>query len=297
MKVEYVPKAFQNSTLETIAQAETIINELKADGYQLTLRQLYYQMVSRALIPNRQREYKRLGAIISDARLAGLIDWTAIEDRTRNLQSLAHWTEPSEIISSAASQYRIDLWKRQEYRPEVWIEKDALTGVIGGICRRLDVPYFSCRGYTSQSEMHDAALRLRNHWGKGQKPVILHLGDHDPSGIDMTRDIIDRMSTFMGRTEVERLALNEPQVKQYDPPPNPAKLTDSRAEGYISAYGYSSWELDALSPSVIEGLIEDRLNELIDWDLWEEDKQTIKEQKEMLKQVAEQWDQITEELE
>jgi len=137
-----------------------------------------------------------------------------------------------------------------------WIEKDALVGVIAGICNTLDVPYFSCRGYTSQSEMWAAAQRLKKYVQQRQQPYIIHLGDHDPSGIDMSRDIRDRLSMFAGfPVSVERIALTMSQVEHYDPPPNPAKITDSRAAEYIDRWGEESWELDALEPRVIEDLI------------------------------------------
>ncbi len=112
------------------------------------------------------------------------------------------------------------------------------------ICEELDVPYFSCRGYTSQSEMWAAAQRLLGYiWAKQRQHVtILHFGDHDPSGIDMTRDIRERLSLFCGGEgfAVRRIALNMDQVRQYDPPPNPAKLTDTRVDAYLRKYGDDS---------------------------------------------------------
>lgn len=120
----------------------------------------------------------------------------------------------------------------------------------------------------------------------GQAPVILHLGDHDPSGIDMTRDIVARLEVFTDYAgiEVRRVALNMDQVEQYGPPPNPAKLTDSRVGQYIAVYGLDSWELDALEPQVIVDLIEQKTLERRDADLWVEaagveayHKQTLEE--------------------
>jgi hypothetical protein len=207
------------------------------------------------LIANKQSEYKRLGAIINDARLAGIIDWEAIEDRTRFLRKNTHWESPDQIISAAINSYKRDVWEGQKFRPEVWIEKDALVGIIENICTQLDVPYFACWGYTSQSEMWVAAQRMLRRSEAGQTTVIIHLGDHDPSGIDMTRDIEERLSLFAGAALVRRIALNMNQVQKYSPPPNPAKLTDTRASSYIDDFGTSSWELDALDPKVIVDLV------------------------------------------
>ena len=282
-RICYVEKNFRESSLAIVAQANEIIEEYTAQGFDLTLRQLYYQFVSRDLISNIQKEYKRLGSIINDARLAGLIDWDSLVDRTRNLQSLAHWTSPSQIVNSCASQYRIDRWEGQPIRPEVWIEKDALLGVISEVCEKLDVPYFSCRGYTSQSEMWGAAQRTEQY---EQPTLIIHLGDHDPSGIDMTRDIRDRLAMFMGGLEVKRIALNMDQVDKYTPPPNPAKLTDSRIGAYIAEFGEESWELDALEPQVLVDLVEKTILSVRDDDIWDEAEAEEDEAKAILSRVA-----------
>lgn len=297
----YVPRNFSASSLQVIEQANEIIEQYTAQGYDLTLRQLYYQFVSRDLIPNKQSEYKRLGSIINDARLAGLIDWTAICDRTRELRSLAHWADPAEIVEGSASQYRIDKWATQPYRLEVWIEKDALVGVFERICEELDVPLLSCRGYTSQSEMWGAAQRLiryyrgrgnRDNSNLGQQIVLLHFGDHDPSGIDMTRDITERLALFGLDLDVRRLALNMPQVVQYEPPPNPAKETDSRFAGYMQTYGDESWELDALEPDVLAELVRTEVHRLRDDDAWEEAEITETKQREVLQSVSDRWDDV-----
>jgi hypothetical protein len=274
-KVAYAKKKFRRNSLALIKQANEIIAEYSKLGFSLTLRQLYYQFVARGLLANKQTEYKRLGDVINDARVAGLIDWLAIVDRTRYVRSLSHWEKPGDIIRGAANQFRVDRWKNQQYRPEIWIEKDALVGVIEGICNEFDVPYFSCRGYTSQSEMWVAAQRLLEYSRGGQTPIIFHFGDHDPSGIDMTRDITDRLNMFMGGMEVKRLALNMNQVEEHQPPPNPAKLTDTRAKAYIREFGDESWELDALNPTDLADLIRSEIDSLVDDDLWED---TQKEQ-------------------
>lgn len=270
-KIMYVEKQFQSKTLKLIDLANNIIKEYRQQGFSLTLRQLYYQLVARGVIPNTQRDYKRLGSIINDARLAGEVDWYAIEDRTRALQGNQHWSSPTEIIEAAIDGYKINKWLNQSYRVEAWIEKDALVGVISGICRTLDIDYFSCRGYTSASEMWKAGQRLKRYWSRGYKPLVLHLGDHDPSGIDMTRDIDDRLKLFSGGgVFVKRIALTMDQVEEHGPPPNPAKITDSRFEGYVVEYGKECWELDALEPRVMCDLIEDEVLDVRDEDLWEE---------------------------
>lgn len=361
MRLKYAKvKKFGESSLAIIRAANAICAEYEAQGFDLTLRQLYYQFVSRDLISNNMREYKRLGSIINDARLAGMLDWDYIVDRTRNVQSVNHFDNPAHIVDVAARSYANDKWVDQPTRVEVWIEKDALIGVIEGVCRDNDVEHFSCRGYVSQSEMWSAGQRMfRRAMEHNQRTVILHLGDHDPSGIDMTRDIEERLRNFchwdfarhvqqemleqdtlaieqanedrdeltdeewdalwytgyrddsntllMGERAkeelhrriiefmrdmapvVERIALTMDQVEEYGPPPNPAKLTDSRSTPYVEQYGYESWELDALDPATLAALIRDNIDEHRDEQLWEAAVEHEEEGRERLMHIVRTW--------
>lgn len=293
-KICYIDKNFRDKSLELIEQANTIINTYQADGFDLTLRQLYYQFVARDIIPNSQKEYDKLGTLISNARLAGLIDWKAIEDRTRNLKELSHWDNPGQIVHAASRSYRVDHWEGQPVRPEVWVEKEALIGVVARICEDLDVGYFACKGYVSQSEMWNASQRFQDRFDETeQRTVLIHLGDHDPSGIDMTRDIADRQEVFeVFGIKVNRIALNMDQIRQYDPPPNPAKLTDSRCQKYIRDYGSASWELDALEPKVLQSLISQEVNKHIDLDILGKVLTKEREHKAILKRVEDNWETL-----
>ena len=293
----YVPKKFSPANAAVIDKANEIVEEYAAQGFILTLRQLYYQFVARGLLPNHQRSYKRLGAIVNDGRLAGLIDWKYITDRTRNMRHNSHWTKPGDIIESAAESYQLDKWIGQSHHVEVWIEKDALIGVIEGVCSRLDVPFFSCRGYTSQSEMWGAGQRLARAHRQHKTPIVIHLGDHDPSGVDMTRDVQDRLELLAGcDIHVDRIALNMDQVEQYNPPPNPAKITDSRANGYIAKHGEDSWELDALEPAVMVDLIEKTIRSYMDEDLWQAVHERQEDEREQLTTASEKWDELVDYL-
>lgn len=267
--IQYKEINFRQSSLDLIKLVNSVIREYQAQGYELTLRQAYYQLVARGYIPNNERSYKNIGNLINDGRLAGLIDWYAITDRTRNLRGNSHWETPAEVIESAKYSYRLDKWEGQPNYVEVWVEKDALVDVVGQACRPLDVPFFSCRGYTSQSEMWAAAQRFIRRDDREQR-IIIHLGDHDPSGIDMTRDIQERLDMFGADVMVKRVALTMEQIDFYTPPPNPAKLTDSRCYGYIRQYGNESWELDALEPKVITDLITEQVTMYRDDTLYEQ---------------------------
>ena len=290
--ITYVKKTFTSASRATIQSAREIIEEYVQNGFDLTLRQLYYQFVARDLIPNTQRSYKRLGSLINDARLAGQIDWDHLVDRTRALKSLSSWETPGDIIRSAAHSFHVNMWEGQDYRPEVWIEKDALVGVIEPICNSLDVPFFSCRGYTSQSTMWRASQRLRRYSSEGQTPVVIHLGDHDPSGIDMSRDIKDRLHMFRSDLEFIRIALNRDQIDLYSPPPNPTKVTDSRAAAYMAEHGNESWELDALDPTEMESLIERTILSFRDERKWAAQERLEQEGQDSLMEAADRWSDV-----
>lgn len=298
MKEIFVEKRFNASSLIIIEQANRIIEHYQAQGYTLTLRQLYYQFVARDLIENSQKEYKRIGSIISSARLAGAIDWEVIEDRTRSLEEVPTWHSPKAILESAAHSFKIDKWDSQPVYMEVWVEKEALAGVIAQACKEYDLPYFSCRGYASQTALYDAGKRIQIHLDY-RPVVILHLGDHDPSGIDMTRDIKDRLELFSGywggdhdggSLDIERIALNYDQVEEHKPPPNPVKATDSRTGAYSKKFGDSCWELDALEPSLMEQLINDQVESYLDQDQWDKEKERERELKKRLHTIANEFE-------
>jgi hypothetical protein len=275
LKRSFIRKAFSASSQATIERANEIIAEYGEEGYTLTLRQLYYQFVARAWIENTTRSYKRLGAIINDGRLAGLIDWSAIEDRGRSLRSVATWESPTDIVRSAAHSFKLDLWQTQERVVEVWIEKEALVSIAHAGARKRRAPVFACKGYVSQSAMYDAARRMERYHRGGQEALLIYLGDHDPSGLDMTRDIRERLNLLLGtpvklsfEVEVVRIALTRAQVDEYDPPPNPAKMSDARFAKYKDEHGDESWELDALQPSVLVEMIERTIDAEIDERTW-----------------------------
>ena len=286
----YRKKTFRAESQAIVDAANEIIAFYTEEGYRLTLRQLYYQFVARGLISNTEKSYGKIGSVVNEARLAGLIDWDEIEDRTRNLKSISHWKNPSNIIEVAANQFRIDKWAEQDYRVEVWVEKEALAGIVESVCEGLDVAFFSCRGYVSQSEMWVASQRLEQYYGEGQTPVIIHLGDHDPSGIDMTRDIDARLELFIGSTvTVNRIALNFDQIKAFNPPPNPAKVTDTRFQSYRLKYGDESWELDALEPRVLSDLIEKTILSYRDEEKWTDQVKKENEYRAQLQKMADEY--------
>lgn len=169
---QFIDKRFRPDSLGIIEQANAICADYRAQGYNLTLRQVYYQFVARGLLGNNDKNYKRLGSIINDARLAGLLDWSYIEDRTRNVQGgFGGYRSVGQYVESIASGYIEPIWSGQHYRPEVWVEKEALADVVSQAAGPLRVPTFSCRGYVSQSEMYSAAKRMQSRYRRGRGPA------------------------------------------------------------------------------------------------------------------------------
>jgi len=307
----YVKHAFTPPIKQRIDNANEIIAKFQAMGFTLTLRQLYYQFVSHKGFETDTYAYDRLGDTLNNARLAGLVDWDAIEDRTRNLSNNFHWGSPAHLITSAANWFDVDMWEGQPVVPEVWIEKDALIGVIEPVCKELCVPYLALRGYCSVSEVWAAGKRIkRRRIMNGQDTVVLHLGDHDPSGLDMTRDSQKRLRVLgksswskktssgtvwtTGDVKVIRLGLSMDQVKKYKLPPNPVKEKDARLKDYMVKYNTKDcWELDALDPPVIAQLIRDAVEPMIDEEAWKAQLEKQEQGRKQLQDVAYNWDDLT----
>jgi len=276
----------------TLANLVEIIEQYQDDGFSLTLRQLYYQMVARDLIPNTEKSYKRIGSIVSRGRRAGLIDWDAIEDRGRVPDVPQDFRNKADLVRRFIPAYRLDRWEAQESCAEVWVEKQALVGVLEPITDPLHVTLMANRGYSSSSAMYEAANRMLG-LSQGRPMHVLYLGDHDPSGLDMVRDIEDRLieySHFKLDLRVDHLALTMDQIDEYGPPPNPAKVTDSRFDAYRGEFGEESWELDALEPKAMQDLVKNAIDKLIDWTLWNDVIEQENSDKDTLLEMAESMD-------
>lgn len=311
-KICYTPVNFADKTLRILAHAIGVIEDWAEQGYDMTVRQVYYQMIAKDYFPdtwidpvynrkqgldpntkNTVKNYKKFAGLISDARRAGMVDWDHIVDRKRNLQSWPSWTSPAAIIRNAAFGYAIDKWKDQPHRVEVWVEKDALIGVLARACSEWSLPHFSCSGYNSDSEMWRAAQRLKAHKKNGQPPIIIQLSDHDPSGKDMERDILDRLYLFSGyNMQVRRIALTMDQIEEFNPPPNPAKESDDRYKKYEEEFGDSSWELDAMTPTFLNEIIDKEVQSIVDMGRWEEAESHEQEQRESLIKVSKNWPKV-----
>lgn len=288
MKEQFITKRFGGEALKLIDIINAILEDYQSQGYDLSLRQVFYQLVSKAIIENTERSYKNVGNLVSDARLAGLIDWEIIKDRGREMVQNPHWSSAASIVAACANQFRVDRWENQPNYVEVMVEKQALEGVLIPVCSEWDVPFTANKGYSSSSAIYEASKRFLQRAEDDKALFILYLGDHDPSGIDMTRDVNDRMELFLSGSgaSVQRLALNMDQVREMNPPENPAKITDSRAAGYIKRFGHSSWELDAIEPRQLAAIVSEAIERLVDKAAWHKSGKRQQEGRDALTKVA-----------
>lgn len=296
---QYKTINLRGDTLALVDTMNDIVAEYVEQGYRLTVRQLYYQLVARDIVENTERSYKRVTSIVNDAKLAGLMDWDAIEDRTREFIRRSRWESGAELLNAAADGFHMDMWADQTYRVFVIVEKEALAGVLERACRAYDVPLLAARGYPSGTVLREfSESDLIPCIDGGQRPVVLHLGDHDPSGIDMSRDLAERFGMFvtgedgrpLGSSAFRRIALTMEQIDEQSPPPNPAKTTDARFESYRRIYGNESWELDALKPDYLDRLVRKHIAEHINTKKWKARTAEIESIKERIKDVAQQFE-------
>ena len=246
-----------------------IIEEYVDEGYKLTLRQLYYQLVSRDMIPNRVSEYAKLSTLLVKGRMAGIVDWEAIEDRIR-IPKIPYWVLGIDhALEDTINQYRLDRLGNQEIYIELWVEKDALSGVLSRVTNYYHVKLMVNRGYSSATAMYDASKRFLYNENNGKDGYLFYLGDHDPSGLDMIRDIRERLHEFGVFPKVIHIGLTWEQIEEYNPPPNPTKITDPRSSWYIGEHGNMSWEVDALPPNVLDTLVRETIEKEIDMKLFE----------------------------
>ena len=294
MAVEaFIPKKFTKAHEWVIRQANKIIDEYLSQGYTLTLRQIHYQFVARDLYENTQANYKRLGNILDAARKAGLVDWDSIEDPTRILRRVNVWNDPETAVQELRDQFKLDPWDEQPTlrRIEVWVEKDAAVSIVKPTCNKLRLPYFSCRGYSSSSGLYEAGKRLAWYKDQGYETIVLYLGDHDPSGVQMTEVSEERVEMYARhQIDFRRIALTLPQVEEHNPPPNFVKETDSRTKWYIERFNTEDcWELDALGPKSVDEIIRAEVEPLIDQEAWDKTMADEKDHLNTLSEIISDW--------
>jgi len=269
----------------------SVIDEFKGLGIEeLTVRQIYYQLVGLGHIPHIPKEYGSVLRTIKNARYSGIIDWDTIVDHARVSHMYPSWDSTSDIIIAAAQQYRLHRWEHQEYYVELISEKDALLTILEPIANEWHIRFTPYRGYVSSSILYELSKRIIKARGEGKIVKLYYLGDHDPSGCDMRRDIKKRLTEFLKGSFVEvqreNIALTMEQIREYDLPSNLVDGDDTRNDWYKENFGDEKWEVDALRPDILRDLVGSAIKKCVDIATWNDTLKTEQEEKKELEEVA-----------
>lgn len=266
----------------------SVIKKLAAQGEKTyTLRHLFYKLVGLGTYQNSEYDYnKKLGPLVTDARMAGLIDWDVIVDHTREAYLPYAVDGISEALEDLAAFHRLKRQKGQPVYLELWCEKQAMTDILKPLTKFYHIYLVINRGFSSTTAKKQAADRMRVHEDAGQQVVILYLGDHDPSGKSMISVAEESLQEFGLHPLMVPIALTAAQIKKYKLPPQPVKDEDSRAAHYVEKFGSHCWELDALSPKVLTALIKKEVESRIDMDLFRRQLAQEKTDKSTLREFA-----------
>lgn len=228
----------------------------------MTVRQVYYQLVSRQVVENSRSRYQAVSDALVDARLEGIIPWHWIEDRLRRPRHVSMWNDLATFAETVRRSYRRDVWATQPRRLEVWLEKDALSGIFEDVLSGYGVTLNVGRGYDGWSSIRNAAVRF----GDGSSLTVLYFGDFDPSGEDMVRSLIDRLAQLGSYPAISKVALSMEDIDRYNLPPNFTKATDTRSAAHIARHGDVSVELDALPADVLRSRLTEEVERNMDLD-------------------------------
>ena len=263
------------------------IEIIKQYTTKLTLRQIFYRLYTKQIIDNTNQEYKYLSSVLVDARINGLIPFDSIEDRTRRVHDSTYYTiskhllfyieyadrtvdppqkflnEARDYLENCLEYFELPRWLNQKNYVEVWLEKEALSGLFQQTTSDLHVRLAPCRGYPSLTFMYEASKVLKTI----PEPItILYFGDFDPSGMDIERHIQERFIQFGIDAKVIRIGITREQIDQYNIPPMPTKKSDARTASFMEEHGDIAVELDALEPDTLQKMIKDNVLNYFDKD-------------------------------
>ena len=253
----------QKQSLELLEQVQKIISSY---DFALTLRQIYYQLVAKQIIPNEQRYYKKLSRLCVTGRDEGILPEEGFADRLREVDKLSSWLDLNNFMQTVKRSYRKDKWQNQDSYLEIWTEKDALRSVLTEITYQYDVALMVARGQLSRTAIYETANRYEVKNSK--KCLLYYAGDFDPSGLSIYDSIKKRLINFGVFIDFERIALTKEQIKKYQLPSDPAKKSDPNYSKFVDIYGSDMVvELDSLPPDVLRKIIENCILKNIDHNL------------------------------
>lgn len=265
-------------TLAIIEESKILLEEYQPR----TLRSVYYGLVSKLIVTNNDKYYKKVANALVSARKLGMIPWTSIEDTTRTPHTVSTWNDLDDYKKTILNCYRTDVWKQQPQYVEVWIEKNTIVSILMPILKKYAVTLRVGRGYNSWASIYNAANTYNNI---GKPITILYIGDFDASGCDMERAMRVGLADFGSRPEILKIALTESQVELYQLPTTVSKKKDPRRHEFVKKYGNVAYELDALSPTVLQELLEKEIFERLNINLFNQSLELDKIGKEELEKI------------
>lgn len=267
----------------TLERAAEIVNSYAG---QVTLRQLFYRLVSDGTLPNTRSYYQSLSRYSAEARRAGW--FPSLTDRTRSIRRAEHFDNPEDSIADMVSSYRRNRTAGQEWAVYIAVEKDALSQLLSNWYGETGIPIVVTSGYASQSYIDAIRSHVRDD---GRRAVLLYGGDFDPSGEDIERDLQDRTGwTF---DEIRRVAVLPEHIDRYDLPPQPGKSSDTRAGAFIAEHGrLIQVELDAIPPGDLHDLYDEALDDYWDWDTYDAVREREDQERQLLIRLEAQFSDL-----
>lgn len=237
------------------------IKGVLAEDHPMTIRQVFYRMVPTGLIEKTEPQYKgTICRLLGEMRISGEVPFHHITDGTRQTRRRTTWHSAQEFAKDVAEAYRRNLWDTQQAQVQVWVEKDALSGVLFEETRKWDVPLFVTRGFSSITQIYEAAYEINS---VGKPAFVYHFGDHDPAGYAVGKAIEEGIRGFTRKgidVEFERVAVNRDQIEEFGLTTRPTKRTDSRSRDFKG----DSVEVDGIPSKALRGMLGSRIEQHID---------------------------------
>jgi hypothetical protein len=253
-----------------------------AEQYPMTVRQVFYQATVRGLIPKTENGYQRIASALGQMRRDRMLPFSRLTDHTRWRRKPRTFSNVKDALAETARFYRKALWDDSGSYIEIWLEKEALAGVVLPVTSEYDVPLMIAKGYPSLSFLHEAASEMAEQ----DRPCFVYqFGDHDPSGVDAARATEYGLRELAPGAEIhfERVAVTPEQIAELRLPSRPTKTTDSRSRNWT---GGDSVELDAIRPDDLRGLVRRMIEDHIDQDRLDVLKVAEKSERDILFQLA-----------
>lgn len=251
------------ASLALIDAAAAILQEIQP----ASVRAVCYRLFVAGMIDSMAKaNTNRVSTQLVDAREAGIIPWEWIVDETRAPECIGTWSSPQAIFESAARQYRFDYWSMQPARIEVWSEKGTVRGTLKAVLDKYAITMRVMHGHASATAIKDAAdMSAADH-----RPLtVLYVGDYDPSGMHMSEiDIPKRTHRYGGEITLRRIAITATDRHALPSFDARTKTRDPRHRWFVSTYGSTCVELDAMPPPDLRDRVERAVQSMLDLDAW-----------------------------